>query len=291
MATGRITQMGYVALRTRDLTASIKDATEVFGLRLSGNDSRKAFLSAADTHHELVYIQDDADTADHFGVIAPDLAELEAIRAKVDRAGYRIVSEQPIEDHIEQGFAFVGPEGYTWQVYTPVRWYDRRAGEFGPDRYGHINIRALDSVGMTKFLIDVFEMRVSDRIGHDAAFFLRCSTEHHAVAVAKSDRTALHHHAWLTQSIVDLGRLGDRLARRGRRLLWGPLRHGAGHNIAAYYVEPNGTVVELYTDMEHIYDDSREPIVWSDDDAYWINQWDGLTQPSVRSFGTVPFQR
>ena len=281
MATGRITQMGYVALRTRDLTASIKDATEVFGLRLSADDGRKAFLSAADTHHELVYIQDDTDTADHFGVIAPDLAELEAIRAKVDRAGYRIVSEQPIEDHIEQGFAFVGPEGYTWQVYTPVRWYDRRAGEFGPDRYGHINIRALDSVAMTKFLIDTFEMRVSDRIGHDAAFFLRCSTEHHAVAVAKSDRTALHHHAWL----------GDRLARRGRRLLWGPLRHGAGHNIAAYYVEPNGTVVELYTDMEHIYDDSREPIVWSDDDSYWINQWDGLTQPSVRSFGTVPFQR
>ncbi|HWL03049.1 MAG TPA: VOC family protein [Microbacteriaceae bacterium] len=291
MAVGRITQMGYVALRTRDLTASIRNATEVFGLQLTENDGRKAFLAAADTHHELVYIQDESDTADHFGVIAPDAEELDAIRAKVDRAGYRIVSEQPIEDHIEHGFAFVGPEGYTWQVYTPVPWIDRRLGGVGPDRYGHINIRALDSVAMTRFLIDVFDMRVSDRIGEDAAFFLRCNTEHHAVAVAKSDRTALHHHAWLTQSITDLGRLGDRLARQGRRLLWGPLRHGAGHNIAAYFVEPNGTVVELYTDMEHIYDPEREPTLWSSDDLYWINQWDGMIPPTVRSFGTVPFER
>ena len=59
----------------------------------------------------------------------------------------------------------------------------------------------------------------------------------------------------------------------------------------AYYVEPNGTVVELYTDMEHIYDDAREPIVWSEEDSYWVNQWDGLRQPSVGSFGTPPISR
>jgi len=291
MAVGRITQMGYVALRTRDLAASIRNATDTFGLRLTEDTGRKAFLAAADTHHELVYLLDEADATDHFGVIAPDADELDAIRAKVDRAGYRILSEQPIEDHIERGFAFVGPEGYAWQVYTPERWYDRRDGREAPDRLGHVNIRVRDSVAMTRFLIEVFDMRVSDRIGEDAAFFVRCGTEHHAVAVQKSDVAKLHHHAWLTQSITDLGRLGDRLARQGRRLLWGPLRHGAGHNIAAYFAEPNGTVIELYTDMEHIFDPNREPIVWAEDDAYWFNQWDGLRSPTLGHYGTLPVAR
>jgi len=291
MAVGRISQMGYVALRTRDLTESIKNASDIFGLRLTANDGRKAFLAASDTHHELVYIQDEQDGADHFGVVAPNADELEAIRAKVDRAGYRVLSEGPIEDYVEQGFAFVGPEGYTWQVYLPPQWHDIRSGGYGPDRYGHINIRAQDSVEMTRFLVETFDFKVSDRIGVDSAFFLRCNPEHHGVAVQKADSAKLHHHAWLTQSIADLGRLGDRLARVGRRLLWGPVRHGAGHNIAAYFVEPNGTVIELYTDMEQIFDDDREPIVWDADDLYWVNQWDGLRQPAIGNYGTAPVAR
>ncbi len=144
---------------------------------------------------------------------------------------------------------------------------------------------------MSRFLAEVFDFKVSDRIGTDTAFFLRCNPEHHGIAVMKAESATLHHHAWLAQSIADLGRLGDRLARADRRLLWGPVRHGAGHNIAAYFVEPNGGVIELYTDMEQIYSPDRPPTLWDEEDRYWVNQWDGLLSPTLRSYGTAPFER
>lgn len=289
-AIGSISAMGYVSIRTHDLTASIKNGIEVLGLRLLENTGTKAYMSASDTAQELVYTQDTTDGLDHFGLVAANLDELEAIKQKVEERKYPIISNLPIEENIEHGFAFVGPAGYTWHVYVGIRYYDYRGGTFGPDRYGHINYRVPNTIEQVKFLIDVFDFRISDRIGHDDAFFLRCNTDHHGIAVGKGS-AALHHHAWQTQSVVDLGRLGDRLARRGERLVWGPVRHGAGHNIAAYYQEPSGGVIELYTDMEQIYDKERDMICWEADDLYWVNQWDGQVPSNMMTFGTTPVDR
>ena len=290
VTSGTISAMGYVSIRTRDLTASITNAVDVLGLRLLENTATKAYLSAADTAQELVYTQDPDDGLDHFGLVVDDLDQLEAIKEKVQELGLAIIAHQPIEANIEHGFAFVGPAGFVWHVYVSIRYLDYRGGSFGPDRYGHINYKAPNTIEQVKFLIDVFDFRISDRIGYDDAFFLRCNTDHHGVAIMKGE-VGLHHHAWQTQSIVDLGRLGDRLARRGERLVWGPVRHGAGHNIAAYFLEPSGALIEVYTDMEQIYDKERDMIRWEADDLYWVNQWDGQVPSTMRDFGIAPLVR
>jgi catechol 2,3-dioxygenase-like lactoylglutathione lyase family enzyme len=279
-----------VALRTHDLTASIDYAVDVLGLRLVENDGRKAYLAATDSHHELVYTQDEADGVDHFGVIASTPDELAAIAEKVAREGWPVFSTVPIETEIESGFAFVGPEGYAWHVYLANRKFDARVGGFGPDRYGHINFRVRNSIAMRDFLVRVFDMRVSDQIGTDAGFFMRCNADHHGIAVIKGE-PKLHHHAWQTQSVVDLGRVGDRLAAKKERLIWGPVRHGAGHNIAVYMAEPSGGVIEVYTDMELINDKERAPICWDADDAWWFNQWDGYRPARMDQFGHPIFPR
>ena len=170
-AVGTITSMGYLSIRTKDLTASIKHATEILGLRLTENTSERAYLTATDTHHEVVYIQDEGDAIDHYGVTVDNSDELAAIRAKVDERGYTIVSEGPIEDHIEEGFTFIGPGGFTWQPYVGQSWWDYRGGGYGPDRYGHINYKAADPEEQVKFLVEVFDMRVSDVIGNGNAYF------------------------------------------------------------------------------------------------------------------------
>lgn len=290
MVVGAVSELGYVSIRTHDLTASIKHAVEMLGLRLVENDGTKAYLSASDTHHELVFTQAEADAVDHFGVVAPNLDELLAIREKVEREGWPIFSDVPIEREIETGFAFVGPEGFAWHVYLPVARFDVRTGGFGPDRYGHVNYHVRDTIGARDFLMRIFDMRVSDQIGTDRGFFLRCNNDHHGIAIIKGT-PKLHHHAWQTQSVVDLGRLGDRLARAGQRLVWGPVRHGAGHNIACYMAEPSGGIVELYTDMEQIADRDRPAIYWEAEDAWWFNQWDGHRQPAMDRFGTLPLLR
>jgi len=290
-AVGAVSEIGYVSMRTRDLAASLANAVDVFGLYETESNGKKAFLAAQNKHHELVYTRADEDALDHVGLLVSSDAELEAIRAKVDRGNYKIVSEQPIEDAIDKGFAFVGPEGYTWQIYTETVSYSMlRRGTSAPDRLGHINIKAQDSAAQRDFLHDVFDFVVSDQIG-DEHFFMRCNDDHHGIAVFQAATPAIHHHAWRAGDIMDLARLGDRLARRGSRLAWGPVRHGAGDNIAVYYVEPNGTVIEYYCDMETIRDKNRSARKFDPDDLYWINQWDGQVPPGIMDYGVKPVER
>ncbi|MGC0239635.1 VOC family protein [Arthrobacter sp. SD76] len=289
---GLISAVGYLSLQTKDLTGVIRNATDVLGLYETDTTSKKSYLAAQAAHHEIIYSAGDHDAVDHIGLVAKDSEALGIIREKVSRAKYRVIAEQPLDEAVGQGFAFVGPEGFTWQVYTEAASYSLvKNGGFGPDRFGHVNIQVIDTIAQRDFLVEVLGFRVSDRIGHDQAFFLRCNNDHHGIAVFKSSRAVLHHHAWQTQSIVDLGRLGDRLARRGSRLAWGPVRHGAGDNIAAYYVEPTGAVIELYTDLEMIFDPEREARLWAEDDLYWINQWDGQVPPGILDHGIPPLQR
>ena len=139
---------------------------------------------------------------------------------------------------------------------------------------------------MMRFLNRALDFRLSDVIGDDFAYFMRCNPDHHGIALIRGGGT-FHHHAWQTQSIADLGKLGDRLHRAGRELIWGPVRHGAGHNIAAYFVKTSGAVVELYTDLEQIYDDDRDPVVWGPEENWW-NMWSSFRPEEFRKHGITP---
>jgi catechol 2,3-dioxygenase len=290
MPQGIISAMGHVALRTTDLAASAFDAEQVLGLRETGRTEDTIYLAAAEVHHELMYTRSHVNAVDHFGLVAANADALREARERVERAGFEVISETPLEEGIADGFAFVGPEGFVFEIYVGMEEVLSSQPSFGPDRFGHINLHPTDVEAMKVFLVEVLDFKVSDIIGDDFAYFLRCNPDHHGIALIKG-RGTLHHHAWQTQSIADLGRLGDRLDRLRRRLIWGPVRHGAGHNIAAYFVEQAGAVMELYTDLEQIYDDERPPIVWDQTDGRWFNRWGVYNGQDFRSHGLVPAAR
>lgn len=288
---GSVSEIGYVSMRTTDLSASLKNAVDIFGLVETESTSKKAFVTAQNKHHEAVYTQADENGIDHIGLVVPNDDELAAIREKVTRGGYKVVSEHPIEDHIEKGFAFVGPEGYTWQIYTEKLPYSMlKRGTLAPDRLGHVNIKSRNAPAMRDFLRQMFNFRVSDAIGIDN-FFMRCNNDHHGIAIFSSNDLGLHHHAWQAGNIMDLARLGDRLARLNMRLAWGPVRHGAGDNIAVYFIEPHGSVIEYYCDMETIRDIDRPERTFDPEDLYWINQWDGQVPAGILDYGITPVSR
>ncbi|WP_166879991.1 VOC family protein [Salinibacterium sp. ZJ450] len=289
MSWGLISEMGYVGLQTTNLADSVFDATQILGLRETDRDANAVYLSAGEAHHELVYVESDVNGVDGFGLVASDGDALRQIRSRVQDEGFRIVNSKPRLDGIEDGFAFVGPEGFLFEIYIGMQKAGRVERTFGPDRYGHINFHPRDVTGMMKFLHRVLDFRLSDTIGDDYAYFMRCNPDHHGIALIRGEGT-LHHHAWQTQSIADLSKLGDRLNAVGRELIWGPVRHGAGHNIAAYFVETTGAVVELYTDLEQIYDDSRSPVVWSEGDNWW-NMWSSYRPTEFRKYGITPVVR
>lgn len=289
MSWGLISEMGYIGIQTTNIEGSVWDATQLLGLRETSRADGTAYLSASGYHHELVYVESDVDGVDTLGLVARDGDALRIIRRRVGDEGFQIISERPRGLGIEDGFIFVGPENFVFEIYTGMQQDHTTFKSFGPDRFGHLNFRPKDVSGMMQFLRRVLDFRLSDIIGDDFAYFLRCNPDHHGIALVKGQGT-LHHHAWETQSIADLGKLGDRLHNAGRELIWGPVRHGAGHNIAAYYVESSGAVVELYTDLEQIYDDNRDPTVWGKDENWW-NMWSSYMPEEFGKHGIMPVVR
>lgn len=287
--TGVISEMGFVTLQTTRFEEQIATATAILGLRETHRVGGAAYFAAAGLHHEIVYIDSDRDAVDHISLAAPNSAAIAEVRRRVVDAGFTVLSDSPLEEGVDEAMSFIGPEGYIFEVFTSlaVEGYDRP--HYGPDRYGHINIHPVEFERMRDFLVDILDFRVSDVIGSSGAF-LRCNADHHGIALIRG-RGMLHHHAWQTQSIAELGKLADRLDKAGQRLLWGPLRHGAGHNIAAYYREPSGAVVELYTDLEQIYDDARPPIEWDSEDHGWFSRWVDWRPSDFRAHGVFPAER
>lgn len=286
MSWGLIKEMGHVSIQTTDVDSAVFDATHILGLHVTERTATQAYLSANAHHHELVYVDSDTNGIHSLGFIARDGDALKEIRRRVERENLPILAPTALSAGVEDGFSFLGPQGWVFEIYIGMQKVNPGELGFGPDRYGHFNFHPKDVKSMMEFLRRVLDFRLSDVIGNDFGYFMRCNSDHHGIALLQG-RGTFHHHAWQAQSAQDLTKLGDRLHRLGRELIWGPVRHGAGHNIAAYYVESSGAVVELYTDLEQIYDDDRPPVIWGPEDN-WYNMWANRRPNDFRTFGIPP---
>lgn len=288
MAFGVISEIGYISMHSSDIVASVQHAKDILGLVETERSGNAVYMaSASKRHHDLVYIDAPQHGVGQIGLIASSPAALDTVRNRVRDAGYPIISQTPLHPGVGDGFAFIGPENFIFEIFLQPERVPVTLSGFAPNHFGHVNLHPVDPAAMLRFFREVLEFRISDAIGEDFAYFLRCNSEHHGIGIIKG-RGWMHHHAWQLQSISELGQIADRLYEHGERLLMGITRHGAGRNLAAYYVEPTGAVVELYTDMEHIYDDDRAPTLWDREGGDWATLWAKYDFTEFRSHGLFP---
>jgi catechol-2,3-dioxygenase len=269
-----VTAIGHVALRVTDLEACVDHAERVLGLRTVERASDEAFLTCGGAHHALHLVRDRVASVDHIGLVAPGPEELELLAGRL--AGEGIAADPAPAPHVERSLVFRGPEGFAFEVYTGMTNvpFDYETTGIRPRRLGHVNLRAATPGPLAAFLQRVLDFQVSDVIGDGRAYFLRCNPDHHGVAVTTGPAPALHHYAWEVRDVSELVSLCDLLDVREAGMLWGPVRHGAGENIAVYHREPSGAAVEHYTDMERIYDDGRSRSGrWDAGDPRWLSRW------------------
>jgi len=283
-----VTAIGHVGLRVVDLDACIDHAEEVLGLRVAERAGDEAFLTCGGPHHALHLIRDESACVDHIGLVAAGPDELERLARHLAEEG--IAATSRAEPRVERSLVFQGPEGFTFEAYTGMTNvpFDYQTTGIRPRRLGHVNLRVADPDRMAAFLQRMLGFQVSDVIGDGAAYFLRCNHDHHGVAVTGGP-AKLHHYAWEVRDVSELVNLCDLLDVRGAGVLWGPVRHGAGENIAVYHREPSGAVVEHYTDMERIYDDGRPRSGrWPADDPRWLSRWAPAAPSGLRNLGLPP---
>ncbi len=283
--------IGHLAIRVRDIDAAVRDAVGLLGMRETRRDGDCVYLRVGAEHHSLQYIAAAEDGLDHLGLQAAGPEGLAAVRARVDAEGLQVVADGPLDAGLADGVAFVGPDGVTYEVYVGMDQGEPPYLPSGvrPARLGHVTMHPTDPPAVAAFLQRVLGFRVSDTVGDDG-FFLRCNSLHHGIGLFRG-RGTLHHHAWEVQSLAEVGRLADLLGEQGRRLLWGPIRHGVGNNIAAYFLEPAGSVVEYYADMEHILDEaSFTPRAWDAEDSWWWSRWAEQRPAGFRDHGLRPLR-
>jgi hypothetical protein len=67
----------------------------------------------------------------------------------------------------------------------------------------------------------------------------------------------------------------DFLSVNGFKLLWGPGRHGIGHNLFTYHRSPAGLITELYAELDRMNEDLGyfEPRPWHRDHPQRPKVW------------------
>ena len=112
---------------------------------------------------------------------------------------------------------------------------------------------------------------------------------HQSDGVAADFFPQLHHIALEVRDWSELHRAGDFLARKGVPLVWGPLRHIIGHNIAAYHRDPDYIRVELYCEMDQMSNEALgyfDPRPWHQDRPQVPKVWPKDTLRSYWGFGS-----
>lgn len=126
-----------------------------------------------------------------------------------------------------------------------------------PRRLGHLVIGTPDIAATRQVLVDGLGFRISDEV-EGIISFLRCSTDHHNVALVHSPVPILQHYSWECDDIDHAGHTATALLRVDpSRQTWGLGRHFIGSNFYWYLCDPAGSFIELYSDMDLIDDDEE----------------------------------
>jgi len=106
--------------------------------------------------------------------------------------------------------------------------------------------------------------------------FIRCDrgsepTDHHTLAMTLGPRDRYVHSAYQVSDLDALAAGGEHLREQGYYRSWGIGRHIEGSQIFDYWRDPDGFLVEHYTDGD-LFDNSLEP-GWSPMTASGLAQW------------------
>jgi hypothetical protein len=93
--------------------------------------------------------------------------------------------------------------------------------------------------------------------------------------------------AELTKGVLRLRLFG---ALHGCKILWGPGRHGIGHNLFTYHRGPNGLIKQLFAELDQMKDEALgyfEPRPWHRDKPQRSKTWP-KTPDATNLWGPMP---
>ena len=277
----RVKRIAHATYETPDLDRLVEYYTEILGLTLAEKAKDVAYLASTLDHHSVVLRQGGPAKCVRLGFQLGLDDDLDAFEKQTAARGIKTRRLKDSEPSIADMVAFEDPKGTAMEVFKRGEFAGQRFPNKGivPHKLGHVAFFVNDVKRATDFYCDVLGFRVSDWMG-DFFSFLRCGADHHTINLMQANEDRHFHTAFELRDWGHMLTACDYLSLNGYKLLWGPGRHGIGHNLFTYHRAPNGLITELFAQLDQMNEElgyfeprpwhrdrPQRPKVWSRDEG------------------------
>ena len=286
----RVSKIAHASYETPDLAQQTEYYTAILGLTLAAQEKDTVYLASTVDHHAVVLRKGAQPQCTRIGVQIASTADLDAFEKQL--AGHGIAAERrkDPEPSISDMLVFKDPKGTVMEVFKRGDFSQQKFQSHGivPHKLGHVAFHVTDVKRITKFYCDVLGFRESDWMG-DFFSFLRCGPDHHTINLMQTGSDRHFHTAFELRDWAHMQQACDFLSLNGYKLLWGPGRHGIGHNLFAYHRAPNGLITETFAELDRMNEELGyfEPRPWHRDHPQRPKVW--AKDPSASNlWGILP---
>ncbi len=283
-------RIGQISLETPDVRRLVEHYTGVVGLAVTAEEKDQVVLSTLVGEEALVLKKGPAPRLTHMSLqLSPNSSMEEVVRHLRD-LGLSAEVKTEVTPGIARMVEFEDPAGRIVQLFSESRRCKPQQVPYGvaPLKLGHAAFMVPSAPDMVDFYTRVLGFKVSDWLLNKFAF-LRCGPDHHTVNFMTGDENRLHHIAFELKDWSHIQSACDHLGRLNKKIIWGPGRHGIGHNIFIYYRDDDDNIVEFYTELDQIKSEALgyfEPRPWHQDFPQRPKVWERL--PAGLTWGTPP---
>lgn len=212
----------------------------------------------------------------HATYAVPEAAELAALERRLAGAGVCF-------DRVDRGgllpgaLSFADPDGnrFIFGIAAVVSPAEDDPVAARAARLQHVVFASTDVRRFLSFFTDVVGFTLSDRVLDDQGglrtAFVRCSHDHHSLAVFAANENRLDHHCYEAGEWNLIRDWADHFAKQRLPLKWGPGRHGPGDNLFLFIHDPDGNWVEISAELEQV--EADRPVGDWPHEEYTLNTW------------------
>jgi catechol 2,3-dioxygenase len=270
------TRASHVVLTVRDLGASRAFYCDALGFAISDDDGEALYLRGIEEacHHSLVLKRSDAaPVCERLGMRVYTEDDLDRAQDHFVRAGLpAALVEAPYQGRTLHVRDAVGTplELCARMAVEPrlVVQFPRHQGAC-PQRIDHFQVLVPDVQAACDFYCGL-GFRLSEFIAPDGTddllfVFLQRKGNPHDIVFGNGAGPRLHHAAFSVPDAHHIIHACDMAGSFGfgANLEYGPGRHGPGHALFAYFRDPDGHRVELFTTHYQMMDIENEPVRWN----------------------------
>jgi catechol 2,3-dioxygenase-like lactoylglutathione lyase family enzyme len=284
----QVKRMSHATFETPDLERQIDYFTQITGLALAERENGRAYLATKVGDLAVQLVKGDHARCAKIAFQTAPGTSIDEIRRGIEAEGVRCQTSNDATPGVPQMVTFEDPKGTMIEVFaeqTPIAKNQPVAG-VGPLKLGHLAFAVSDPKHFADFYAGVLGFRVSDWI-QDWFVFMRCGPDHHTVNFVRGKRTHMHHIAFELKDWAHILTACDFLGGKNIPLIWGPGRHGPGHNLYTYHRNPDDQIIELFAELDKMLDEELgyfEPKPWHRDRPQKPKVWEQARD----IFGTPP---